>query len=189
MNLLRELTGYMNPGDIGKYYDDVDRIDTSFQQNTGQQMFDPNSQYNQRILQNMGNSLLDQMGMNYNMSQRQSAAGQGFGANQRLAQSNAGMGNQMWQGYNQHLGQAAQIGTGLLGQAMQGNEANQNLQLQQAGAMATQASQNKMGVANLWQGLLGAGLGGGLNMLGSLGGSMVGADGNNWLKGLMGMNN
>ena len=166
------LTGNYDPQ---KVYDDmgknVNEINTDFQQNTGEQMFNPNSAYNQRQLSSMRQGSMDQIAQQGMMNQRQSAAGQGFGANQRQQQFNAKAGDQLHQGFNQHMQQAANTGTGLLGQAMQGNMKNMDFQQSRASAYAQQGAQNASNVGGMWQGLLGAGLGGAMSgAFGSLGG-------------------
>ena len=179
MGLFDWLTGNVDPNSIGKYYDGIEDIDTSFQQNTGEQMFNPNSQYNRTQLGSMRQGMYDQMAMQGNMTARQAAMGQKFGANQRQQASNAQAGNALYQGFNQHMGQAAGIGSGMLGQAMQGNMSNQNVALQRSGAMASQASQNAQNTAGLWQGMIGAGIGGlSQGLISNLGNNVTGGAGN-----------
>ena len=195
--------------DVFGKYGDIDRIDTSWQNRTGREMFDPNSQYNQGMLNSMQGQNQTNMAQQNLESQRMASMGRGFGATQRQ-QAGAQRSNQaLNNGFNQHMGQAASIGSGMLGQAMQGDMANQRLDqagvnayanmqgqglnaysnlrnsganmygqgvMEARGAEASQRSQNAQNTAGLWQGIVGAGVGGlTQGLIGSIGGKVAGA--------------
>jgi len=194
MGMFDLLAGNIDPD---KIYEDVSEgaelTNTDFQQNTGEQMFDPNSAYNQRQLSGMRQGTMDQMAMGGLMGQRMGAMGQNFGSNQRMQANNAQSGEQLHQGFNQHLQQAANTGTGLLGQAMQGKMANTQIQQGWRDAKANQRAQNASNTSGMFQGLLGAGLGGAMS--GAFGGlfNTGGQAGNQFgqdvMNNLSGMNN
>lgn len=166
------LTGNRDPNEIyNSMKGGVELTDTSFQQKTGQQMFDPNSSYNQRQLGAMRQGTSDQMAMGGLLGQRSASAGQGFGGRQRMQADNAKFGNQLHQGFNQHMQQAANTGTGLLGQALQGQSANMQTQQGWADARSQQMAQNSANTGGMFQGLLGGLAGGAMGgAFGSLGG-------------------
>ena len=150
------LTGNISPDTIYKSMSkDVPMIDTSFQKETGQAMFDPNSQYNRGLFQDMRNNSMDQLALQNLLSQRQAAMGQGLGARQRQAAAGAQAGESLASGFTRLLGQQQGIGAGLLGQALQGDSQNQSIKQQWAAAAAQQKAQNAANVAGLWQGGLG----------------------------------
>lgn len=176
------LTGNYDPDKLYKdMQKNVDMINTDFQQNTGEQMFDANSQYNRGILGAMKQGTYDQMALNSNLAGRQAAMGNQFGANQRNMQANATAGEQLSKGFNQWMGQAGQLGSGLLGQAMQGQMQNQQIKQSWAEAAAQQKAQNAANIGGLWQGAIGG-------LLGSAGNFMQNRSNQNFMRDMFGGN-
>jgi hypothetical protein len=147
-----------DPNDIYKTAMNFDQVNTDFQKQIGQQMFNPNSAYNQRQLGGIQQQGMDQINNNWNMSNKLAAMGRGLGAQQRGNAFASQTGESMFKGFNGALGQNAQMGMGLLGQGLQGDSSN--MQMQQAAAMAqantmNQNSANRMGFINSAMGLAG----------------------------------
>ena len=122
-------------------------VDVSQQQQLGNEFLNPNSQRNRGMYNTLRNMGIDSAAMQHLGGMRMQAAGQNPFANEQYRSSLSNNIQQTQNAYNQYLQNAYGMGSGLLGQALQGNMSN---------AAATnmarmQAAQNKY---DLMSGLL-----------------------------------
>ena len=122
-------------------------VDVSQQQQLGNEFLNPNSQRNRGMYNTLRNMGIDSAAMQHLGGMRMQAAGQNPFANEQYRSSLSNNVQQTQGAYNQYLQNAYGMGSGLLGQALQGNLSN-------AAATNTarmQAAQNKY---DLMSGLL-----------------------------------
>ena len=122
-------------------------VDVSQQQQLGNEFLDPNSQRNRGMYNTLRNMGIDSAAMQHLGGMRMQAAGQNPFANEQYRSSLSNNVQQTQGAYNQYLQNAYGIGSGLLGQALQGDM--QNAAAKNAARM--QAGQNK---TDFWGGLL-----------------------------------
>lgn len=99
-------------------------VDTSRLTRYGEQFLDPSSQLNKQNLSNLRQTGLDSLAQQYLMSNRMRAAGQNPFAGGQYRAGLSDMLGQTYQAQNQYMNQAYGLGSGLLGQALQGEMAN-----------------------------------------------------------------
>ena len=122
-------------------------VDVSQQQQLGNEFLNPNSQRNRGMYNTLRNMGIDSAAMQHLGGMRMQAAGQNPFANEQYRSSLSNNVQQTQGAYNQYLQNAYGIGSGLLGQALQGNMSNAAA----TNSARMQASQNK---TSFWGGLL-----------------------------------
>lgn len=130
----------------------VSNVDTSEYSQLGKEFFDPYSKRNRNMFNSLRNMGIDSAAQQYLSGLKMQAAGQNPFAQEQYKSALSNNTGQTQNAYSQYMQGAYGIGSGLMGQAMQGNMANAQAQ----NASNLMASQGK---SNFWGGLLGAGLG------------------------------
>jgi multidrug efflux pump subunit AcrB len=114
-------------------------VDVSQQQQLGNEFLNPNSQRNRGMYNTLRNMGIDSAAMQHLGGMRMQAAGQNPFANEQYRSSLSNNVQQTQGAYNQYLQNAYGMGSGLLGQALQGNMSNAAA----TNAARMQAGQNK----------------------------------------------
>ena len=122
-------------------------VDVSQQQQLGNEFLDPNSQRNRGMYNMLRNMGIDSAAMQYLGGMRMQAADQDPFANEQYRSSLINNVQQTQGAYNQYLQNAYGMGSGLLGQALQGSMQNAGAK----NAARMQAWQNK---TNFWGDML-----------------------------------
>ena len=122
-------------------------VDVSQQQQLGNEFLNPNSQRNRGMYNTLRNMGIDSAAMQHLGGMRMQAAGQNPFANEQYRSSLSNNVKQTQGAYNQYLQNAYSMGSGLLGQALQGNMSNAAA----TNSARMQAGQNKY---DLMSGLL-----------------------------------
>lgn len=99
-------------------------VDVSQQQQLGNEFLDPNSRRNRGMYNTLRNMGIDSAAMQHLGGMRMQAAGQNPFANEQYRTSLSNNIQQTQGAYNQYLQNAYGMGSGLLGQALQGNMSN-----------------------------------------------------------------
>ena len=114
-------------------------VDVSQQQQLGSEFLNPNSRRNRGMYNTLRNMGIDSAAMQHLGGMRMQAAGQNPFANEQYRSSLSNNVQQTQGAYNQYLQNAYGMGSGLLGQALQGNMSNAAA----TNAARMQARQNK----------------------------------------------
>lgn len=122
-------------------------VDVSQQQQLGNEFLNPNSRRNRGMYNTLRNMGIDSAAMQHLGGMRMQAAGQNPFANEQYRSSLSNNVQQTQGAYNQYLQNAYGMGSGLLGQALQGNMSNAAA----TNSARMQAGQNKY---DLMSGLL-----------------------------------
>lgn len=122
-------------------------VDVSQQQQLGSEFLNPNSRRNLGMYNTLRNMGIDSAAMQHLGGMRMQAAGQNPFANEQYRSSLSNNIQQTQGAYNQYLQNAYSMGSGLLGQALQGNMSNAAA----TNSARMQAAQNK---TDFWNGLL-----------------------------------
>ena len=125
----------------------VSKVDYGEYSQMAKEFFDPNSLRNRGMYNTLRNMGIDSAAMQHLGGMRMQAAGQNPFANEQYRSALSNNVQQTQGAYNQYLQNAYGIGSGLLGQALQGNM--QNAGAKNAARMS--AAQNK---TDFWGGLL-----------------------------------
>lgn len=121
-------------------------VDVSQQQQLGNEFLNPNSQRNRGMYNTLRNMGIDSAAMQHLGGMRMQAAGQNPFANEQYRSSLSNNVQQTQGAYNQYLQNAYGMGSGLLGQALQGN-------MQNAGATNASRMQASQSKTDFWGGL------------------------------------
>jgi hypothetical protein len=114
-------------------------VDVSQQQQLGNEFLNPNSRRNLGMYNRLRNMGIDSAAMQHLGGMRMQAAGQNPFANEQYRSSLNNNVQQTQDAYNQYLQNAYGMGSGLLGQALQGNMSNAAA----TNSARMQAAQNK----------------------------------------------